>query len=106
MLAELVHPGMRTAEVTLLGERILLPAGPAALARMAGAPLLPFAVLPIDVRAWRMWIGEPIAPPPRASGRAGEAAALQILADAWSDILRRHPTQWAAGEPLAWLSEE
>ncbi len=106
MLAELVHPGMRTAEVTLLGERILLPAGPAALARMAGAPLLPFAVLPLDVRAWCMWIGEAIPPPPRASGRAGEAVALQALADAWSHILRRYPTQWAAGEPLAWLSDE
>ncbi len=106
MLAEFVNRGMRTAEVTLLGERIRLPAGAAALARMTGAPLLPFAVLPIDTRAWRMWIGEAIPPPPRGSGRAGEAVALQSLADAWSCILRRHPTQWAAGEPLAWCSDE
>lgn len=102
MLADFVNAGMRTAEVTLLGERIALPAGSAALARLTGAPLLPFAVLPLDTRAWRTWIGEAIEPPARASGRDGETAALQLLADAWSELLRRHPEQWAAVEPLAW----
>lgn len=105
MLSDFLNPGMRTAEVTLLGKPILLPSGPAALARMAGAPLLPFAVLPIDVRAWRLWIGEAIPPPPRRSGRAGEAATMQTLAGAWSDLLRRYPTQWAAVEPLGWLKQ-
>jgi lauroyl/myristoyl acyltransferase len=105
MLSDFLNPGMRTAEVTLLGKPIRLPSGPAALARMAGAPLFPFAALPLDVRAWRMWIGEPIPPPPRRSGRAGEAAAMQVLADAWSDLLRRHATQSAAVEPLGWVTQ-
>jgi KDO2-lipid IV(A) lauroyltransferase len=103
MLSDFLGPGMRTAEVTLLGERIRLPAGPAALARLTGAALFPFAALPIQTRGWRVWIGDAIAPPPRASGRAGEAAALQELADAWTPLLRRHPTQWAAVEELGWL---
>jgi lauroyl/myristoyl acyltransferase len=102
VLADVAQPGMRTAEVTMLGAPLLLPAGPAALSRIARAPLLPFAVLPIDTRAWRLWIGEPIGPPPRASGRAGEIAATQALADVWSEIIRAHPTHWAAVYPMPW----
>jgi lauroyl/myristoyl acyltransferase len=102
VLADMAHPGMRMAEVTMLDAPVLLPAGPAALARIARAPILPFAVLPIDTRAWRMWIGEPIQPPPRGSGRAGEASAMQALADAWSEIIRAYPTHWAAVDPIPW----
>lgn len=102
MLADVALPGMRTAEVTLLDAPLLLPAGPAALSRISRAPLLPFAVLPIDTRAWRMWIGKPIAPPPRGSGRAGEVAAMQALADVWSEVIRAYPTHWAAVYPMPW----
>jgi lauroyl/myristoyl acyltransferase len=102
VLADVAQPGMRGVEVTLLDAPIVLPARPAALARIARAPILPFAALPIDRRAWRVWIGEPIAPPPRGSGRAGEAAATQALADVWSEVIRAHPTHWAAVDPMAW----
>jgi lauroyl/myristoyl acyltransferase len=104
VLADVAQPQMRTCEVTLLDAPIELPAGPASLARIAGAPIVPFAALPIDTRAWRMWTGTPIEPPARRSGRAGEAAAMQQLADSWSAVIREHPTQWAAVYPMPWLN--
>jgi lauroyl/myristoyl acyltransferase len=103
VLADVAQPQMRTVEVTLLDAPIRLPAGPAALARISGAPIVPFAALPIDTRAWRMWTGTPIEPPARRSGRDGETAAMQQLADSWSAVIRAHPTQWAAVYPLPWL---
>jgi lauroyl/myristoyl acyltransferase len=103
VLADVAQPDMRSVPVALLDAPVLLPAGPAALARIAGAPIVPFAALPIATRAWRIWVGDPIPAPSRGSGRAGEAAAIQALADAWSQVLRAHPTQWAAVYPMPWL---
>jgi phosphatidylinositol dimannoside acyltransferase len=102
VLADLAKPGMRAVEVSLVGDPVLLPAGPAALARITGAPMIPVAVLPIASRAWRLVLGRPIAAPPRSSGRGGERRAVQALADAWSEVLRRHPTEWAAVDPMPW----
>jgi KDO2-lipid IV(A) lauroyltransferase len=102
LLADVVQPQMRACEVELLGAPADLPAGPAAIARIAGAPLVPFAALPIDTRAWRIWTGTPIAPPARGSGRDGEQAVMQRLADAFSEVIRAHPTQWAAVYELGW----
>jgi lauroyl/myristoyl acyltransferase len=65
---------------------------------------VPFAALPIDTRAWRLWTGTPIEPPARGSGREGERAAMQQLADSWSAVIRAHPTQWAAVYPMPWLN--
>lgn len=103
VLADIAQPGMRSVEVTLVGDPIRLPAGPAALARIARAPIVPVAVLPIAMRSWRLVFGEPIAPPPRRGGSAGETEATQRLADAWSAVLLEHPTAWAAVDPLPWL---
>ena len=103
ILGDLAQPGMRAVEVTLLDARISLPAGPAALSRIAGAPLVPFAVLPIDARSWRLWLGEPIPSAPRGSGRAGETVVTQALADVWTKVLRAHPTQWAAVDSIPWV---
>jgi lauroyl/myristoyl acyltransferase len=105
VLADIAKPGMRSVEVTLVGDRIRLPAGPAALARITGAPLVPVAVLPIATRAWRLVLGSPIAAPERSSGAAGELEATQRLADAWTGVLREHPTRWAAVDPLPWVAQ-
>jgi lauroyl/myristoyl acyltransferase len=59
-------------------------------------------VLPIDTRAWRIWTGAPIEPPARGSGRDGETAVMQRLADAFGEVIRAYPTQWAAVYELGW----
>ena len=79
-----------------------LPAGIATLARLTGAPIVPFAVLPMGPRRWQGVIERLIEPPPRASGMDGEAEAMQQLADRWTALVRAHPDQWAASFPIAW----
>jgi len=103
LLGDIAPPGVRTLEVTLLGERVRLPAGIVKLARLSGAAIVPLAVLPIAPRAWRIVLGDPVAAPARRSGDEGERAALQELADRWSEVLRAHPDQWAAVYPLDWI---
>jgi phosphatidylinositol dimannoside acyltransferase len=76
--------------VTLLGEPAVLPAGPAVLARMAGAPL--FAVsLSYDGPLLHLDIGEPI---PLHGGAEGVQRMMQEVADHFSAGIRQHPTDW------------
>jgi lauroyl/myristoyl acyltransferase len=107
MFADIVpDPGVRTIAVRFLDGVAALPAGPAALARMSGAAIVPLAVLPLDQRAWKIELGEPIIPRPSADGpAAADRDTLQRLADAWSDVIRRDPEWWAAVYPLAWARE-
>jgi KDO2-lipid IV(A) lauroyltransferase len=104
MFADIVpDPGVRTIAVRLLDGVAALPAGPAAIARMADAAIVPLAVLPLDQRAWKIELGEPIRPRPSADGPAAvDRDTLQRLADAWSAMIRRHPEWWAAVYPLDW----
>ncbi len=104
MFADIVpDPGVRTIAVRFLDGVARLPAGPAALARIAGAVIVPLAVLPLDQRAWRIELGDPIRPRPSAGGpAAADRDTLQRLADAWTAVIRRDPEWWAAVYPLAW----
>ena len=79
-----------------------LPAGTATLARLTGAPIVPFAVLPLAPRRWQGVIEPLIEPPRRDSGTAGEAEVMQQLADRWTALVQAHPDQWAARFPIAW----
>ena len=88
LLGDYAKDGMRTYPVRLLDAVAELPAGPVALARLCGAPLVPFSVLPVAPRRWRIEVEPPIEPPGRSAGEAGEHALLQTLADRWSDTLR------------------
>jgi lauroyl/myristoyl acyltransferase len=105
MFADIVPDARtRTLPVRFLDGTVALPAGAAALARMSGSVIVPLAVLPVDARAWVVHLAPPIPAPPRRSGGEGEQAVLQQLADAWSEVIRRHPDQWAAVYPLAWTA--
>jgi KDO2-lipid IV(A) lauroyltransferase len=79
-----------------------LPAGVVKLARLSGAAIVPFAVLPLGRRRWRVQIDPPIDPPARAERDAGERCVLQALADRWTASIRAHPEHWAASFPIAW----
>jgi lauroyl/myristoyl acyltransferase len=102
MFSDIAPPGVATAPVRLGAGVVELPLGPATLARLGGAPIVPMAVLPMGPRAWRVELGAAIEPAPRQAGQAGDAEVLQRLADAWSAVIRRHPEQWAAVYPLRW----
>ena len=102
VLGDYAKEGMRTHAVRLLDAVAELPAGPAALARLCGTPLVPFSVLPVAPRRWHVDIEPLLEPPARDEGEAGERALLQELADRWSVTLRAHAEHWAAVYPMTW----
>jgi lauroyl/myristoyl acyltransferase len=95
-------PAPRTHLVDFCDARAHLPAGIASLARITGAPIVPFSVLPDAPRRWRVTVEVPIPAPASRGGAVAEACALQRLADRWTALLRAHPDQWAASFPIAW----
>ena len=102
VLGDYAKEGMRTYAVKLLDAVAELPAGPVTLARLCGTPLVPFTVLPLGPRRWRVAIESPLWPPARDTGQAGERALLQELADRWSLTLATNREHWAAVYPLTW----
>jgi len=102
VLGDYAKEGMRTYAVGLLDAVAELPAGPATLARLCGTPLVPFSVLPVAPRRWRVELEPPLWPPGRDEGEAGERALLQELADRWTVTLRTHAEHWAAVYPMTW----
>ena len=106
VLADLHRPGMRGHLVRFLDAPCILPGGPAALARMAQAPILPFAVAADGPRRWRIELGAPITPPARHGGDQDERRATQELADAFTRVIRATPEQWDAVDPIPWQSKE
>jgi lauroyl/myristoyl acyltransferase len=102
VLGEYAKPSMRTYPVRLLDGVAELPAGPAALSRLCGSPIVPFTVLPLGPRRWRVEIEAPLDPPSRNGGIEAEQLVLQQLADRWTVSLRAHAEHWAAVYPLTW----
>jgi lauroyl/myristoyl acyltransferase len=93
----------RLARVRFCDAEALLPAGVVTLARLTGAAILPFSVLPVGPRRWQVTIEPPLDPPPPTSGADGEHRVLQSLADRWTALLQAHPDHWAASFPIAWV---
>jgi lauroyl/myristoyl acyltransferase len=97
---------MRTYPVRFLDAVAELPAGVASLARLCGTPVVPFSVLPVAPRRWRVEIEPPLDPPARDGGHEAEQALLQQLADRWTATLRANAEHWAAVYPLTWREVE
>jgi KDO2-lipid IV(A) lauroyltransferase len=106
VLGDYAKPWMRTYAVRLLDAVAELPAGPAVLARLCGTPIVPFSVLPLAHRRWRVEIEPPLDPPPRDGGVEAERDLLQALADRWTKTLREHAEHWAAVYPMTWRDLE
>jgi lauroyl/myristoyl acyltransferase len=102
VLGEYAKQTMRTYPVRLLDAVAELPSGAATLARLCGSPIVPFTVLPLGPRRWRVEIEPPLFPPDRDGGPEAERVLLQELADRWTMTLRAHPEHWAAVYPLTW----
>lgn len=85
--------GTRSHVVRFCDGQRPLPAGPAVLARLTGAAVVPscLARTPAGPRRYR-WVIEP--PLALDLMRADEAAATQVIADHLSTLVRRYPDQW------------
>ena len=105
VLGDYAKEWMRTYPVRLLDAVAELPAGTVVLARLCGTPLVPFSVLPVAPRRWRVEIEDALDPPPRDGGTEAEMEVLQALADRWTATLRTHAEHWAAVYPMTWRQE-
>jgi KDO2-lipid IV(A) lauroyltransferase len=97
---------MRTYPVRFLDAVAELPAGIASLSRLCGTPVVPFGVLPVGLRRWRVHIEPMLDPPAREGGVEAEQALLQQLADRWTVTLRANAEHWAAVYPMTWREVE
>lgn len=88
------HAGGRIVEAPLFGRPFPFPAGPAALARTAGVPLVPIFVLREGKRAYRIEIAEPIAVPRTRDREADTVAATGRLAQEIERAIASAPHQW------------
>lgn len=87
----------RGIDVTLLGERTRMPAGPAALATRTGAALMPVSLwYEGDEPGHRLVIRfhPEIRPPEGVRGAARVAAMTQAVADVFSAAITAHPHDW------------
>jgi KDO2-lipid IV(A) lauroyltransferase len=106
VLGDYAKDWMRTYSIRFLDAVAELPAGPVALARLCGTPLVPFSVLPVAARRWRVEIETPLDPPERNGGVEAEQTLLQELADRWTETLRANAEHWAAVYPMTWRKAE
>ncbi len=86
--------GGRTAAVRLFGRPYDLPIGPAALARAAGAPLVPVFVFRTGRRRYRCVIRPAIRVAPTADRQRDLEATLERFAADLEEAIRRDPRQW------------
>ncbi len=86
-------------DVTLLGAPTRLPAGPARLAALTGAALMP-AYLGFTPDAWTVRIGAEVPVGRDGAGRAGVAAATQAMSDAFGTFITAAPVDWHALQPI------
>ncbi len=80
-------------EVDFLGGRAKLPAGPAALSALTGAPLLPIGLW-YDGPKLRGHVYEPIVATPGADRSTQIPIMTQKLADALGQAIYEHPQDW------------
>lgn len=89
-------------EVQFFGEPTRMPGGPAVLAAMTGAPVLPVGLW-FTEDGWGHRVNPPIEAP---TGRLREkvAAGTQAVADVFAREIAAHPTDWHMLQPL-WLAD-
>jgi len=88
-----IPPGMRTHEVTLLGERARIPEGPLRLAQVSGATVVPVFCARLAYREYAivMYPGRQVS---RHATKEEVDDVAQHLATSMTEFLRSHPTQW------------
>jgi phosphatidylinositol dimannoside acyltransferase len=87
-------------EVELFGEPARLPTGPAQLAALTGALLVP-AFLGFTADGWSIRMAEPVPVP----GRRDVRTATQGVADALAELIAAEPADWHALQPV-WSADQ
>lgn len=82
-------------EVSFFGEPARFPGGPARLAALTGALLVP-ALPRFTPDGWALTIGSPVP----VAGRADVAGATQAVADAFAALIAQAPQDWHMLQPL------
>ena len=86
--------GSRTVPASLFGRPVALPAGPVALARTAGVPVLPVFAIREGRRRYRVVFRPPILVPATGDRDADLASAVEAIAREIERAVRRVPHQW------------
>lgn len=86
--------GGQSLTVELLGIPFAMPIGTAALARLAGVPMVPVFTIREGRRRYRVTLRPPIEVPRTADRARDHANALQALALELEQAVRAHPHQW------------
>lgn len=92
--ADRPRAGGRTVPASLFGAPVDLPAGPAALARAAGADIVPAYTFRTGRRAYRVVLEPPITVPSTGDRSADLRAAAAQLASSIERAIARDPFQW------------
>ncbi len=95
--------GRNGVAVDLFGEPASLPAGPAILALLTGAPLLPVGLWYEGGLACGR-VHDPIPIPTTGTRNEQIVAMTQGVADAFADTIREHSTDWHMMQPV-WLAD-
>jgi KDO2-lipid IV(A) lauroyltransferase len=99
MQGDRAMPGQRAQPVRVRGGQLLLPVGPATLARLTGSPIVPdFTIRRPDGR-FEVHLLEPIVVDPDAPLVGGLEPALVAIGAAIDRFLARYPQQWLVLEP-------
>jgi KDO2-lipid IV(A) lauroyltransferase len=101
--------GGRTVDLELFGRPFSIPAGPMALARKAGVPLLPAFVLREGRRRYGVWFDRPIEVPATADRDADLRQAGERIVTALEAVIRRAPHQWFCFRrlwPAGWPADQ
>jgi KDO2-lipid IV(A) lauroyltransferase len=85
--------------VRFLGRTARLPPGPALLSVRTGAPLRPLGMWYAE-RDVRVHLYDAVQDPGTGTTRQRVTAMTQQVADAFSDAIRRHPTDWHMLQPV------
>jgi len=81
-------------EVDMLGEKALLPGGPAALAVQTGAALMPVSCWFVGETGWGAHVFDEIPVPAEGTRNEKVAVMTQRLAEAFEQGIREHPQDW------------
>lgn len=91
--------------VRMFGRTTKMPPGPAVLTLRAGVPLIPACIYMRPDGGWHAWVMDPI--DDGVSGETPENVAIltQRVAEAYEQMIARHPEQWHAFSRM-WLPVE
>jgi KDO2-lipid IV(A) lauroyltransferase len=93
--------GTSSDDVMFFGERTLLPAGPALLARRTGAALLPaYSYRVGNTHSVAAAMPEIRLPDLKGTPEERRHADTQVVAQQMEEIIRRYPDQWAVLQPV------